>query len=115
MCMGLPMQVRHVEGGWAVCEGRGEQRKVRTALVGTPAPDDWLLVHLDSAIERLSEQRAAEVNQALDLVAAAMQGQVPSAGPAGFALPSALSASDLAALTGAPPPLVESTPTEGNA
>lgn len=101
MCMGLPMQVRQVESGWVVCEGRGEQRRVRTALIGTPEPDDWVLVHLDSAIERLSPQRAAEVNEALDLVAAAMQGLDSASSQAGFALPSALSATDLAALTGA--------------
>ena len=101
MCMGLPMQVSQIEAGWALCEGRGERRRVRTALVGTPALGEWLLVHLDSAIERLIPQRASEVNEALDLVASAMQGLALPSRSTGFALPSALSATELAALTGA--------------
>lgn len=102
MCIGIPMQVVALEPGHALCDGRGERRRVRTALVGEPRPGDWLLVFLDSAQERISPERAAEVNATLDLLAAAQLGEGIGL-DAAFALPSQLSATDVAALTGAPP------------
>jgi hydrogenase expression/formation protein HypC len=114
MCIGIPMQVQALEPGHAVCVGRGERRRVRTALVGEPQPGDWLLVFLDSAQERISAARAAEVDATLDLLAAVqagLGGQGGAAQEAGFALPSLLSANDLRALTGAVPhPITESSP-----
>ena len=87
MCIGMPMQVTATEPGHAWCEGRGERRRVNTALVGPVAPGDWLLVFLADARERIDADRAAEVNAALDLVLGAMQG-LGADGEAGFTLPS---------------------------
>lgn len=100
MCIGMPMQVLLVEPGHAVCTGRGETQRVDTALVGDCAPGDWLLVFLGSAREPLDASRAAEINAALDLLALGVAGAAASPG---FDLPSALSAEQLAALTGATP------------
>lgn len=108
MCIDIPMQVLDLEPGHAICAGRGERRRVRTALVGEPSPGDWLLVFLDSAQERISAERAAEVNATLDLLAAVQQGQGGGA-DAAFILPSQLSATDLLALTGATHPMTETT------
>lgn len=94
MCIGIPMQVRTLEPGHAVCDGRGERRRVNTALVGTLAPGDWLLVFLGDARERIDADRAAEVNATLDLVFDAMHGHGAD-GDAGFALPSRMSADQL--------------------
>jgi hydrogenase expression/formation protein HypC len=97
MCIGIPMQVVSVEPGHAVCEGRGETRRVRTALVGTVAPRDWLLVFIDSAQEIISAQRASEIDATLDLMQAALAGEF--ARDAAFALPSAMSKEQLLALS----------------
>ncbi|MBP7565438.1 MAG: HypC/HybG/HupF family hydrogenase formation chaperone [Burkholderiaceae bacterium] len=94
MCIGMPMQVTAIEPGHALCEGRGERRRVNTALVGDVAPGDWLLVFLGDARERIDAERALEVNAALDLVLGAMQGQGAD-GEAGFELPSRMSAEQL--------------------
>jgi len=101
MCIGIPMQVLALEPGHALCEGRGERRRVRTALVGDPAPGDWLLVFIDSAQERISAERAREVDAPLDLLAAVQAGEGGGA-DAGFALPSRLSRDELLALAGNP-------------
>lgn len=109
MCIGIPMRVVKVEPGHAWCEGRGETRRVNTALVGASAEGDWLLVFLEGARERIDAQRAGEVNAALDLLQAALCAG-PQGAPAGlidppdpgFVLPSAMSAQQVAALAGQP-------------
>lgn len=99
MCIGMPMQVTAIEPGHAVCEGRGERRRVNTALVGDVAAGDWLLVFLGDARERIDADRASEVNATLDLVFGAMQGQA-TRDEAGFELPSQMSAGQLRQLAG---------------
>ncbi|MFH1815795.1 MAG: HypC/HybG/HupF family hydrogenase formation chaperone [Pseudomonadota bacterium] len=100
MCLGIPMQVTAVEPGHARCAGRLGERRVRSALVGEVAVGDWLLVFLDSAQERISVERAREVDATLDLIEAVMQGEAGD-GNAAFALPSAMSSEQLRALSGA--------------
>jgi len=95
MCIAIPMQVTQAEPGRAWVRGRGELQRIDTALVGDCAPGDWLLVFLGTARERIDVTRAAEVNGLLDMVEGSMQGGIDP----GFALPSAMSANDLAALT----------------
>ncbi len=93
------MQVTATEPGHAWCEGRGERRRVNTALVGPVEPGDWLLVFLGDARERIDADRASEVNAALDLVLGAMQG-LGADGEAGFTLPSQMTAEQLRQLSG---------------
>lgn len=100
MCIAIPMKVLAVEPGQALCLGRGDTRSVRTALVGNVGPGDWLLVFIDSAVQKLSPSRAAEVNAALDLLAAAMGGQAAGGSPL-FELPSTMTTHDVMALAGA--------------
>lgn len=99
MCIGIPMQVIESDGRFALCEGRGERRRINTALVGEVVPGDWLLVFLDDAREPIDAARAAEVNAALDLVLGAMQG-ADLVVDIDFALPSQMNADQLRALTG---------------
>lgn len=105
MCIGLPMCVIDVRPGAARVAGRGRSELVDTRLVGEVAAGEWLLVFQGAARERLDAQRAAEIDAALDLLEAGLAGTWDgdaSADP-GFALPSAMSAEQLAALTGAAP------------
>lgn len=74
MCIAIPMRIVEAEGLFALCEGRGEQRRVNTALLGELQAGTWLLVHVDTAREVLTAQRAAEVNDALDALQSAMSG-----------------------------------------
>lgn len=104
MCVGIPMQVLSITPGHALCFGRHQERRVRTALVGDVASGDWLLIFLDSAQERISAQRAQEIDATLDLLDAALQGQPihPASDPndVGFELPSRMSREQLLALSG---------------
>lgn len=104
MCIGIPLKVFRIEPGHAWVAGRGEVKRVDTALVGDCAEGDWLLVFLDAARERIDARRAAEVNAVLDLVQGAMNGDAAFADDRvddpGFALPSRMDPTALAALTG---------------
>jgi len=102
MCIGQPLQTLSAWPGGAEALGRRGIERVDTRLVGDVQPGDWLLVHQGAARERLSPERAAEIASALALLEAALAGDADGASAApDFALPSALSAEQLAALTGA--------------
>lgn len=97
------MQVLTVEPGHAICFGRLEKRRVRTALVGEVIAGQWLLVFLDSAQEKIDAQRAQEINGTLDLLEMALSRhpQNPEANiQASFELPSRMSREQLFALSG---------------
>ncbi|SNS13848.1 hydrogenase expression/formation protein HypC [Pseudomonas japonica] len=79
----------------------GRQRWIDTALIGECRVGDWLLAFLDAARERLSAERAAEIDATLALLDAALLGDASSQ-DAAFTLPSAMSAEDLAGLLGQP-------------
>ena len=96
MCIGLPMQVRTVEPGFAYCHGRGESRRISTLLVGDCVQGDWLLAFLDDARERIDASRAAEINDVLDMLQAALSGHSDDIAVPDFALPSCMSGADIA-------------------
>jgi hydrogenase expression/formation protein HypC len=96
------MQVIDAGGDWVLARGRDGSQPIDTRLVGPVAAGQWLLVFQGAARECLTPGRAAEIAAALQLLAQAMDGRL-AAGDAvdpGFALPSAMTAADLAALTG---------------
>lgn len=104
MCIGIPMQIEQAQGRQAWARGRHGRLLIDTALLGGVQPGDWVLAHLNAARERLDPRRAAEIDEALDLLELAAAGDAAAAGASlSFALPSALSAGQLAALTGAAP------------
>lgn len=105
MCIGLPMQVVSANLGSSVCRDRhGRDRLIDTSLVGTCEVDDWLLIFLDAARERLDPQRAAEIDSTLVMLESAMFGNAPEPDTApGFSLPSAMTAEQLATLLGQSP------------
>jgi hydrogenase expression/formation protein HypC len=96
------MRTLEAWSGQALVEGRGRVETIDTRLVGDCAAGDWLLVFQGAAREKLDAERAAEIDAALDLLEAGLSGDVLGAGAdPGFALPSAMSAQQLAELTGA--------------
>lgn len=75
MCLAIPMQVIEADGAFAWCEGRGQRERLNTMLVGEVTSGDWLYAQLGHAREVLTADRAAQINLALDGVAAAMRGE----------------------------------------
>ncbi|MFZ5558994.1 MAG: HypC/HybG/HupF family hydrogenase formation chaperone [Pseudomonadota bacterium] len=74
MCVGFPMQVMGGDDVAAVCERRGERATVNMMLVGAQPPGTWVLTFMGAAREVLSPQDAAQIDAALDALAAALAG-----------------------------------------
>jgi hydrogenase expression/formation protein HypC len=75
MCLGIPMQVVASEGFLAICEGRGQRKRVNMMLIGEQPVGTWVLVHLDSAREVLDETQAAQITEGLEALERVLRGE----------------------------------------
>jgi len=60
MCLGIPMQIKSVEGFIARCEAKGVERDVSLFMLaeGEARPGDYVVVHVGYAIQMITEQEA---------------------------------------------------------
>jgi hydrogenase assembly chaperone HypC/HupF len=75
MCIGVPMVVIETDGLIALCQGRGESRRVNVMLVDSVEPGCWVLTSSGNARRLLDPEEAALINEALDALAAALNGE----------------------------------------
>ncbi len=73
MCLGIPMQVREVDGFMARCEAKGVERQVSLFLLQeeTVLPDDYVMVHVGYAIQKMTETDARSAWELYDQMLAA--------------------------------------------
>ena len=60
MCLGVPMQVKSIEGEVAVCEIDGVRREASLMMVDGVSVGDFVLIHAGFAIEVLDREDAEE-------------------------------------------------------
>ena len=60
MCLGIPMQIKEIDGFTARCEAKGIEREVSLFMLQheTLAPDDFVVVHVGYAIQKVTPQEA---------------------------------------------------------
>lgn len=75
MCLGLPMTVIETDGISALCEFRGEQRRVSMLLLSNPPAGSRVLVYIDTAIRLLDEEEARLIADAILGLGAALNGE----------------------------------------
>jgi len=75
MCLGIPMQVMESNEFAALCERRGEQRRLNMMLIGPQPVGTWVLAIMDHAREVLSPERAQQIDEAVSGLEAAMRGE----------------------------------------
>jgi hydrogenase expression/formation protein HypC len=75
MCLGVPMRVVEAFEHSAVVEWRGERREVSLMLVGSQPVGTALLVHIDTAVRVLDEAEVPLLEQALEGLAASLEGR----------------------------------------
>lgn len=73
MCLGIPMQVRSIEGFVAHCEAKGVYRDVNLFMLQDEliVPGDYVVVHVGYAIQKISP---AEARSAWELYDQMLQG-----------------------------------------
>ena len=60
MCLGIPMQIRAIDGFVASCEAKGVHRDVSLFMMQDEplAVDDFVVVHVGYAIQKITPQEA---------------------------------------------------------
>ena len=73
MCLAVPMEIKKIDGFQCVCEARGIEREVSLFMLQAEplAPGDHVLVHVGYAIQKVTEQEAAESWKLFDEILAA--------------------------------------------
>lgn len=60
MCLGIPMQIKSIDGFTAHCEAKGVERDVSLFMMQDEKlnTDDYIVVHIGYAIQKISSQEA---------------------------------------------------------
>jgi len=60
MCLGIPMQIKSIEGYTARCEAKGVERDVSLFMMQEESLniDDFVVVHVGYAIQKISPEEA---------------------------------------------------------
>ena len=60
MCLGIPMQIREINGFMACCEAKGVERDVSLFMLQDEplSVDDFVVVHVGYAIQKISPEEA---------------------------------------------------------
>ena len=77
MCLAIPMQIVEIDGFMARCHAKGIERDISLFMLQdeTLAPDDYVMVHVGYAIQKVSEQEAQSAWQLYDEVLAQEMGE----------------------------------------
>ena len=73
MCLGIPMQIKSIDGFTALCEAKGVEREVSLFMMQDDElkVDDFIVVHVGYAIQKISPQEAQTAWQLYDEMLAA--------------------------------------------
>ena len=73
MCLGIPMQVKNIDGFLARCEAKGVERDVSLFMLQDDevAVGDYVMVHIGYAIQTMTEQEARSAWEIYDEMLAA--------------------------------------------
>jgi hydrogenase expression/formation protein HypC len=77
MCLGIPMQIVAIDGYNARCSAKGVTREVSLFLMQDEplAVNDYVIVHVGYAIQKMTEQEARSTWELLDEMLAAEVGE----------------------------------------
>jgi len=73
MCLGIPMQIKSIDGFTAQCEAKGVTRDVNLFMMQDDGLiiDDFVVVHVGYAIQKISPQEAQSAWEIYDEMLAA--------------------------------------------
>ena len=75
MCLGIPMQIKSIDGFVARCEAKGVERDVNLFMLQHEdlQEDDFVVVHVGYAIQKVTPQEARSAWEIYDQMLAAEQ------------------------------------------
>ena len=73
MCLGIPMQIKEIDGFVARCEAKGVERDVSLFMLQHEelAPEDFVVVHVGYAIQKVTPREARSTWEIFDAMLAA--------------------------------------------
>ena len=73
MCLGIPMQIKSIDGFTSICEAKGVTRDVSLFMMQEDKleVDDFIVVHVGYAIQKISPQEAQTAWELYDEMLAA--------------------------------------------
>ena len=73
MCLGIPMQIKTIDGFLARCEAKGVERDVNLFMLQEDEVQagDFVVVHIGYAIQKMTEQEARSAWEIYDEMLAA--------------------------------------------
>lgn len=73
MCLGIPMQIKSIDGFLARCEAKGVSRDVNLFMMQDEdfAIGDYVMVHVGYAIQKMTQQEAQSAWEIYDEMLAA--------------------------------------------
>ncbi|MGW8229101.1 MAG: HypC/HybG/HupF family hydrogenase formation chaperone [Gammaproteobacteria bacterium] len=77
MCLAIPMQIVEINGFMARCHAKGIERDISLFMLQdeTLAPNDYVMVHVGYAIQKVTEEEARSAWQLYDEVLAQEMGE----------------------------------------
>ena len=68
MCLGIPMQIREIDGFLARCEAKGVERDVSLFMMQGEAlaVGDFVMVHVGYAIQKMTQEEARSAWELFD-------------------------------------------------
>jgi hydrogenase expression/formation protein HypC len=77
MCLAIPMQIVEINGYMARCHAKGIERDISLFMLQdeTLQPDDYVMVHVGYAIQKVTEEEARSAWQLYDEVLAQEMGE----------------------------------------
>jgi len=80
MCLGIPMQIKSIDGFVATCEARGVQREVSLFMLQDEdfRVDEFVVVHVGYAIQKITPAEARTAWDMYDLMLAGDPGEEAS-------------------------------------
>lgn len=77
MCLAIPMQIVEINGFMARCHAKGIERDISLFMLQdeTLVPNDYVMVHVGYAIQKVTEEEARSAWQLYDEVLAQEMGE----------------------------------------
>lgn len=77
MCLGIPMQIKSIDGYTASCEAKGVRRDVSLFMLQDEAfqVDDFVVVHVGYAIQKITPAEARSAWEMYDLMLSGEPGE----------------------------------------